>query len=114
MASSTALVNNQPYGYALCSVNNQAYGYALCVLCRAALAGSRLITDAGVEYLADPRHAALHRRLRALALNHTAATEAGVCALLARCGGLRSLGVRGLLYNMLSTMECIATNCRWA
>ncbi len=70
------------------------------------------MTDAGIQYLALPKHAALHCRLARLAVNHTGATEASVCGLLERCRGLESLSIRGLLFNADSTMECIARNCR--
>lgn len=75
-------------------------------------AGPRAVNDAGLEYLALPKHAALHARLEHLSVNHTGATEQGVCSLLARCAQLRSLGIRGLLFNADSTMGCVARSCR--
>ena len=90
-----------------------AWTMPTCTLALCAYAGSCLVTDTGIMYLASPKHPALHHSLRRLAINHTSATEASVCELLMRCTSLRDLGLRGLLFNADSTMGCIARTCRY-
>jgi hypothetical protein len=94
-----------------------------------AITGSRRVTDAGVMHLAGlavttqvqglaaagpaaPLLPVFHRQLTSLAINHTAATDGSVCALMRRCGQLRHLELRGLLYNADAAVACVADTCR--